>query len=1201
MGELLEPQPGRNIRLAAADRDRFVALPFLRRLHFTLLRPQDHLVLEVVGEQLEMRIDDAGVPWLAPEPEAKAPRLIVRFPPQHVAEQVFQEKDAGGNVEVPGLPAGARFASASRLAFKLAPDERIRLSVEGILAAIGRLELAVVPLATPRRVWKLLEQAGVLAQLASPPREILAGPRIAAPAGGVATAVERLRATRVLSASGLGSAVHLLDPELRAGLLATHPDERAELLPVAIGAALDPGRIALLLRNPDPRPPHASETAIEIPSRLALSPSVQGGWAHATAVDAAPGEPVELWHTRLGVRVEDPGGGFVVDERDATQRIVRAVWTRDVRTWGETPLPPFDAPFRMSTDPGHRVGIVGQNTRPGQPSTVRPAPVDVRKLYLTSLGAFLDVRGAWSANDEFNIEEWQHRATLGRDQYVKVVEAGFLFPFGHRASLVTETRRKVDPTLAPPRSGDTAILWQRHFIILREPTRGYSSRRFPFASVTLSPRTTPDLNDPGNAEFFWPTVGAKKFPFTVSVVDQHGDTHVFPAPLLFVKRRAKAQDVDWTEAEVLKAYGLEKDAQGFKQLASFNGNPDVELDLAGKRIALAPKGPSGEAAFETRALRFAGTPSSDTSTPELLFGDLVIPAVAATTGTKQAHRLTYAAPYVDAGFGPANSGEVVLAVARDATPGTLTFGSTDRSGGFLSPSQKIDGVSRRSGPVADVATTAAGGAVDPAALFSGLGKLFGLFELADVLGNLGLGDAPAYASRLLDVAAALDGGLDRVAAVLPDAPPNVKAAKDALAAAASGYDALMALSPPPEAAQIEAFLVGQLRPAVEAAATDAVLAPLERAQAAIAGRALDTLRVLLADASVAAAMLAQIVRGEPVAGALSHVHLEWRPPLQEWPAGAPIFVPERNGKPGELLLAVDVRGGLVPASSQILAQMTDFTLKLVPGAPLLNIGFERLLFKATSGAKSEVDVVLDALEWQGVLGFVEKLRELIPLDGFSDPPSIQVDATGIQAGFSVGLPNLAVGVFNLSNLSLSASLEVPFVGDAPSVGFAFCSRERPFTLAVLFLGGGGFFGLHLNPKGLTLLEASLEFGAVLALDFGVASGSVSCMAGVYLRLEADDGSLTGYLRIRGEVDVLGLISASIEMYMALTYEFGSGKVIGRATITVEVEVLFFSGSVKISAERRFAGSKGDPTFADALGPYADDGPWVEYCQAFAGA
>ena len=47
--------------------------------------------------------------------------------------------------------------------------------------------------------------------------------------------------------------------------------------------------------------------------------------------------------------------------------------------------------------------------------------------------------------------------------------------------------------------------------------------------------------------------------------------------------------------------------------------------------------------------------------------------------------------------------------------------------------------------------------------------------------------------------------------------------------------------------------------------------------------------------------------------------------------------------------------------------------------------------------------------------------------------------------------------------------------------------------------------------------------------------------------------------------------------MALTYEFDTGKMVGQATITVEVKVLVFSGSVQISAERKFAGSNGDPS------------------------
>ena len=52
------------------------------------------------------------------------------------------------------------------------------------------------------------------------------------------------------------------------------------------------------------------------------------------------------------------------------------------------------------------------------------------------------------------------------------------------------------------------------------------------------------------------------------------------------------------------------------------------------------------------------------------------------------------------------------------------------------------------------------------------------------------------------------------------------------------------------------------------------------------------------------------------------------------------------------------------------------------------------------------------------------------------------------------------------------------------------------------------------------------------------------MIGIYMRLEGDEGSLTGYFRLRGEVDVLGLISASIELYLELTYEFDTGKMVG---------------------------------------------------------
>jgi hypothetical protein len=155
-----------------------------------------------------------------------------------------------------------------------------------------------------------------------------------------------------------------------------------------------------------------------------------------------------------------------------------------------------------------------------------------------------------------------------------------------------------------------------------------------------------------------------------------------------------------------------------------------------------------------------------------------------------------------------------------------------------------------------------------------------------------------------------------------------------------------------------------------------------------------------------------------------------------------------------------------------------------------------------------------------------------------------------------------------------------------------------------------------------VLEAALEFGAAVSMDFGVASGSLSVMAGIYFRLDVATGDvkLVGYLRARGEVDVLGIVSASIELYLELGYE--DGYAIGRATLTISIEIGFFEESVEISCEKRFAGSGSGssapalsaadapppispPTFADLMSPYPDPvtgarrDPVLEYCTAFA--
>ena len=165
------------------------------------------------------------------------------------------------------------------------------------------------------------------------------------------------------------------------------------------------------------RPPRQFETAIEAPFRLVISPSDRAGWTHATEPVGAEGAPhrIELWHTRLGVRVEDDER-VAVDERRSTQRVVRALWARD-REGPEL----FEGALDGSTFPDWqslkwpRTGgqAVPQVARPGRPAHARaperrdlagrtkkkpipPEPVDVEGLWLSALGAWLDLHGDWN-------------------------------------------------------------------------------------------------------------------------------------------------------------------------------------------------------------------------------------------------------------------------------------------------------------------------------------------------------------------------------------------------------------------------------------------------------------------------------------------------------------------------------------------------------------------------------------------------------------------------------------------------------------------------------------------------------------------------------------------------------------------------------------------------------------------------------------
>ena len=330
--------------------------------------------------------------------------------------------------------------------------------------------------------------------------------------------------------------------------------------------------------------------------------------------------------------------------------------------------------------------------------------------------------------------------------------------------------------------------------------------------------------------------------------------------------------------------------------------------------------------------------------------------------------------------------------------------------------------------------------------------------------------------------------------------------------------------------------------------------------------------------------------------------MHWTPKVQ---AFAPLVVHPGTTLTIDVLLTQHFTEQPTPPSAQLHGSLVDFEIDF---AEIIRIGFNELTFSKVDNKKLDVhvDIPSDGVKFEGPLAFLNELEKYLDPQSFLDPPVLSISPTGVVVGYTLALPPLTVGVFALQNIALGAILSLPFGGgieDRMRVRFNLSERHDPFRLTVLIFAGGGFFAVSLGADGMEILEVALEFGASFELDIGVASGGVSAMAGIYFRLEVSPYrlELDAYLRINGHVSVLGLITISIEFYLELSYKeldvggVTKSKLVGRATVTVKVEVLFFSTSVSMTVERKFSGSADDPTFSDML----TAGDWLEYGEAFA--
>lgn len=208
---------------------------------------------------------------------------------------------------------------------------------------------------------------------------------------------------------------------------------------------------------------------------------------------------------------------------------------------------------------------------------------------------------------------------------------------------------------------------------------------------------------------------------------------------------------------------------------------------------------------------------------------------------------------------------------------------------------------------------------------------------------------------------------------------------------------------------------------------------------------------------------------------------------------------------------------------------------------------------------------------------------------------------GIRAVLNLSMPPLQTGAFAVSHIALRSRFELA----APNgkfylaVGFGISSKERPFTLTILCLGGGGWIEAlaeyyPFDGRLIGRLSIGLTAGADFAFDIGVASGGVYFLVSLYAEFSVGGG---GGLRIAlrvsvgGEVVVLGFISVGINLTLEASYESGGSlRCTGQLTLSIEI-CWCFTLEVDAHVEFVLAGGGGgggrSTAFAEIDEPHAD--------------